>query len=71
MDGVPDPPAPHPNRAWIAREVNKYIRELAERLRDERPIGFFCECGCMGTALSTVLEYDAASGAWIEGHKPQ
>ena len=66
----PIPTPPDSNRAWVAREVNKYIRELAETLRDERPIGFLCECGCMGIAFATLAEYDAQSGVWIEGHRP-
>lgn len=48
--------------------MNKYIRELAERLRDERPIGYFCECGCMGTAPATVSHYDTQGAPGIEGH---
>jgi hypothetical protein len=59
-----------PERAWIAREANKHILELSERLRDQRPIGFFCECGCMGIALTTPARYVDARGVWIEGHKP-
>jgi hypothetical protein len=54
--------------------VNAVIREMAERLdavaQDERPVGFLCECGCLAIVLATVPEYDAASGAWLEGHEP-
>jgi len=57
-------------RAWVAREVNKHIRELSEKLHDERPIGFFCECGCMEIVMTTIAEYDKAGGAWIQGHQP-
>jgi hypothetical protein len=69
MDDAPDNPE-MPERAWIAREVNKYILELSERLHDERPIGFFCECGCMGIAPTTPARYKAEGGVWIEGHEP-
>ena len=58
----------------IAREANAYIREMAEELdavaRDERPVGFICECGCMCIAEATVAEYTSAGGAWIPGHRP-
>jgi hypothetical protein len=57
-------------RARVARETNAHIRQLAEALRDESPVGFFCECGCMAIVLVTVAEYDAAGGAWVEGHQP-
>jgi hypothetical protein len=60
--------------ADIARQVNGHIREMAEALdsivRDERPIGFFCECGCLETAEATLAEYEDQGGAWIEGHRP-
>jgi hypothetical protein len=38
-------------------------------LRDEAPVGFYCECGCMGIIMATIAEYDAAGGAWVEGHQ--
>jgi hypothetical protein len=38
---------------------------------NERPIGFFCECGCMGFAEVTLDEFEAAGGAWLEGHKAE
>jgi hypothetical protein len=69
MDGTPHEETR--DRAWLAREVNKHIRQLATALRDERPIGFFCECGCMGIAIATLLEYDARGGVWKHGHKPK
>jgi hypothetical protein len=60
--------------ADIARQANAHIREMALELDalvpDERPFGFFCECGCMGTAAVTLTDYDAQGGAWIEGHEP-
>jgi hypothetical protein len=68
---TPESPDPEtPDRAWVAREVNKHIRELSETLRDERPIGFFCECGCMGIAVTTPARYDEQGGAWCENHQP-
>jgi hypothetical protein len=69
MDDAPDNPKT-PERAWVAREVNRHILDLTERLRDKREIGFFCECGCMGTALATPARYRDQSGIWIEGHRP-
>ena len=60
--------------AEIARQANAHIHEMAEALdsivRDERPIGFFCECGCLGVAEATLAEYEEQGGAWIEGHRP-
>jgi hypothetical protein len=44
--------------------------ELDALVPDERPIGFFCECGCMALATATLTEYEAQGGAWIEGHRP-
>jgi hypothetical protein len=67
-DAAPDS---EPDRAWMAREVNKHIRDLSERLHDERPIGFFCECGCMGLVVTTPAVYDEQGGAWCENHKPE
>lgn len=60
-----------PNRASLARETNGHIRALALSFRDEREVGFFCECGCMGIVLVTIAEYDAAGGAWLPAHKPE
>jgi hypothetical protein len=69
MDDAPNN-AKTPDRAWVARETNAHIRQLAKALRDERPVGFFCECGCMEITLATIAEYEAAGGAWLEGHRP-
>jgi hypothetical protein len=68
MDDAPN--NPKRDRAWLARETNANIRQLAEALRDGRPVGFFCECGCMQIVLATVADYDAAGGVWLKGHKP-
>ena len=60
------------SRAEAARAANFYILEMAEKLnslvRDERPIGFFCECGCMEVAEATVNAYRTDGGAWVDGH---
>ncbi|HEY4347457.1 MAG TPA: hypothetical protein VGM80_07695 [Gaiellaceae bacterium] len=69
MDDAPNNPK-MPDRAWVARETNANIRQLAKSLRDERPVGFFCECGCMEIIMATIAEYDVAGGAWLEGHQP-
>ena len=67
-------PADRDAAAEIARQANAYIREMAEELdavaRSERPVGFVCECGCLGIVEATVAEYASAEGAWIEGHRP-
>jgi hypothetical protein len=61
-----------PEAADVATQVNAHIAEMAESLdsivKDERPIGFFCECGCLGSVEETVAGFRAAGGAWIEGH---
>jgi hypothetical protein len=69
MDDAPNNPK-MPDRAWVARETNANIRQLAKSLRDERPVGFFCECGCMEIIMATIAEYDVAGGAWLESHQP-
>jgi hypothetical protein len=68
MDDAPNNPKTT-DRAWLAREVNKHILELSERLHDERPIGFFCECGCMGIVSSTQADYEQSDGVWLDGHQ--
>lgn len=60
-----------PGHSSIARETNGHIRALARRFHDEREVGFFCECGCMGLAFAILAEYDIAGGAWRMGHKPE
>jgi hypothetical protein len=65
-------PADRNAAAAIARQTNAYIREMAERLdavaRGEQPVGFICECGCMGIVEATPTEYASADGALVEGH---
>ncbi|HEX3237559.1 MAG TPA: hypothetical protein VHQ99_04040 [Gaiellaceae bacterium] len=64
-----------PRRPELAREVNAHILTLIHRigahvwLDQNRQVGFFCECGCMGVAPTTLAEYEAGGGAWIEGHE--
>jgi hypothetical protein len=64
-----------PDRTWIAREANAHIREMASALdalvASDREIGFFCECGCLETAATTLAKYNSEGGAWIEGHAPK
>jgi hypothetical protein len=66
-------PKPDPHADEIARQANGHIHEMAEALEsivaDERPIAFFCECGCMGIAELTLAEYASAGGAWRKGHR--
>lgn len=67
---TPRPRGPD-DRASVAKQANGHIRALARALQDDRQIGFFCECGCMGLAFATIAEYDTAGGVWREGHKPE
>ena len=52
-----------------------HIFALEERLdvreRDEPEIGLFCECGCLEVVTVTRTRYEAAGGAWLDGHKPK
>jgi len=56
----------------VALGVAIALMELGRRrrTRDEREIGFPCECGCREVVKLTKAEYQAGSGAWLEGHKP-
>jgi hypothetical protein len=63
------PTTPRCRIAWVVRETNAHIRQLAKSLRDETPVGFFCESGCMEIVMA-IAEYDAPGGAWLEGHRP-
>ena len=60
-------------RMEAAKKANEHLFALAERqhatAREERLVGFFCECGCLDTATLTPAEYEAAGGAWCAGHK--
>jgi hypothetical protein len=66
-DSTPRPDTP--DRASIAGETNGHIRALARSFHDEREVGFFCECGCMGLVFATIAEYDEQGGVFIEGHE--
>jgi hypothetical protein len=72
MDDSSSPQAPRPQ---LAREVNAHILTLIHRIgahvwRDQdRQVGFLCECGCMGVAPTTLTEYEARGGSWIQGHE--
>jgi hypothetical protein len=69
MDTRAVPPA----SADTARRANAHIAEMAERLdsivENPRPIGFLCECGCLGIAEVPLADFRGAGGAWIEGHR--
>ena len=54
----PEPPDIRPQAAEAARAANSHIlaleeEELVPRGRDEREIGFFCECGCLEVVTMT------------------
>ena len=56
----------------VSGEINQRIRALGidlAGLGDPSGVEFLCECGCMGRVRLTPVEYDAARGAWIEGHR--
>jgi hypothetical protein len=63
-----------PQSARAAKAFNKQLRVTAVAIAgasaDGQPYGFLCECGCDGTAMLTLAEYDEHGGAWLEGHKP-
>lgn len=68
-------PADSPESSNIAKRANAHIAEMAESLdsivQNPRPIGFLCECGCLGIAEVMLADFRAAGGAWIAGHEPQ
>lgn len=68
-----DTRAAPPTSTDIARRANAHIAEMAESLdsivKNPRPIGFLCECGCLETAELTLADFRVSSGAWIEGHR--
>ena len=65
---------PTSRRIEAARRANGHLLALAARShsreREERLIGFLCECGCLATATSTSAEYEVSGGAWLADHKP-
>jgi len=70
-----EPPDIRPHAAEAARAANAHIFALEERLgvreRDEPEIGLFCQCGCLEVVTVTRTRYEAAGGAWLDGHKPK
>lgn len=70
----PEPPDIRPQAAEAARAANSHILALEEQLvprgRDEREIGFFCECGCLEVVTMTRAQYETACGARLFGHRP-
>jgi hypothetical protein len=36
---------------------------------DGHEYGFICECGCNGTVMLVLADYDLQGGAWLEGHR--
>ena len=69
MDTRAAPPA----STDVARRANAHIAEMAESLdsivKNPRPIGFLCECGCLGIAEVTLADFHASGGARIAGHR--
>jgi hypothetical protein len=63
-----------PSRIDLAGEVNRQIREIGRSLGVTVDSGevltFFCECGCFAAASLTPGAFDAAGGAWLDGHRP-
>lgn len=70
MDNIP---ALSRDAVDVARRANAHIAEMAESLdsivHDPHPIGFLCECGCLGITEATVADFRAAGGVWIDGHR--
>lgn len=71
--GVDDSPCP-PSRIELVAEVNLQIREIGRSLGmtadSSEVLTFFCECGCFAVVSLTPGAFDAAGGAWLEGHEP-
>jgi hypothetical protein len=69
MDTHAAPPA----FADTARRANAHIAKMAEQLdsivENPRPVGFLCECGCLGDTELVLADFRAVGGAWIEGHR--
>lgn len=57
-----------------ARSFNEQLRVTAVAVggasADVHPYGFLCECGCGGTVMLVLAEYDDQGGAWLEEHRP-
>ncbi len=71
--GVGDSPG-SPSRIDLAAEVNLQIREIGRSLGvttdSSEVLTFFCECGCFAVVGLTPGAFDAAGGAWLDGHRP-
>ena len=63
-----------PSRIDLAGEVNLQIREIGRSLGvtgdSSETLTFFCECGCFAVVSLTPGAFDAAGGAWLDGHRP-
>jgi hypothetical protein len=59
----------------LAPEINRRIRRLIEPFaQGDSPsvrYPFVCECGCMGQVRLTLAQFDAAHGAYLDGHLPR
>jgi hypothetical protein len=67
--------SPHsPSRIDLAGDVNLQIREIGRSLGitvdASEVLTFFCECGCFAAVSLTPGAFDAAGGAWLDGHRP-
>ncbi len=57
--------------AELGRDVNVAIRDAVASLSGNRSDSLFvftCECGCFELVRMTVAAFDAAGGAWLDGH---
>ena len=62
-----------PQNPDAAKSFNTQLRVTAVAVAgasaDGHAYGFLCECGCMGVAPTTLAEYEARGGSWIQGHE--
>ncbi|HEY4413385.1 MAG TPA: hypothetical protein VGN06_10340 [Gaiellaceae bacterium] len=54
----------------LARDINNRILDALPSDSIDRPLDFFCECGCMKRVVMSKLEYVSAGRALVQGHKP-
>jgi len=58
----------------LARALNEQIALLARKLAGgddpEYRYAFTCESGCGDIVSLSLVEYKAAGGAWLDGHRP-
>jgi hypothetical protein len=61
-----------PARVVLARQLNCSIHEIGRRLTargdEDFDLTFFCQCGCLRPITLTLAGFEAAGGAWLEGH---